>query len=199
MPVYKIIIPNSDETETLWAADEDDAVYEGGYGLSGDVTAVPVDETFIPLSQAWQAGDWIASPYALIHSRYARITEPVTANVLPNDKVDALIAWARTALAVEADPVKIVCNPPWWSVIFEVEDSLGTRQVSVGCDFWLPAFECGLGIKAAERDQDVPGELMVSDMFLLTDADGGIVGVIMGENTYAHAGHKIVAWEDAAE
>lgn len=183
MPAYLVHIKNEymDETAEVWDLDKERAISQAGdllgaYSLAdtADATAVAI-EPYIPLHEAWRVGDWIASPWAVIHADYARVASDYELTETPPD-AGIVIQFLETAQAVPAEPVEIrLDHGGRYSVVMRRADN----ERAMAVEFWLPAWEMGLDWGAPRPGEAFPVPSTSDAVHLLT-ANGRVVGVVMG-------------------
>lgn len=210
MPAYRVSLKGEfvDPTVDVWDFDEESACAHAADLLAedclvnqADMTAVPI-EPFIPLQEAWRVGDWIASPWAVVHADYARIDSEWELHAEPpSAKVEEIVRLVSQAAAIPVEPVEITHDRGWsWAVTLRRRDG---SESALDMRFWLPAFEAGLDV--AEWSPPVPDNIAPKPeaAHLLVAPDGRLVGVVMGlEMVFGGCGgwdKRAVVWRDGGQ
>lgn len=191
MPAYRVSLKGefTDPTIDVWAFDEESARSQAADLLAEDylvnrtdTTAVPIEPSFLPLSQAWRVGDWIACPWAIVRAEYARATSEFDlTDRPPSEYVEPIIQFLETgARPWPLEPVGIRLGHRWlWAIV--LEDHADPREQSMlDMRYWLPAFEQGLEVADLLNHTEFPSKAAIGPhrASLLLD-DGRIVGVVM--------------------
>lgn len=191
MPAYRVSLKSefADQAIDVWEFDEElacalaaDLLAEDSLVNRADMTAVPVEPSFLPLNQAWRVGDWIACPWAIVRAEYARAMSKWDLNdTPPSESVERIIHFLETgARPWPLEPVGIRLGYRWlWAVV--LQDHTNPReQLVLDIRYWLPAFERGLDVAGLLNYTEFPSKAPIGPLqtSLLLD-DGRVVGAVM--------------------